>query len=64
MNKKKKFDCVEMKHKIQKEIYEETKNMTPKEKEEYSKKLIENSSLADYWKKLKEQEESKQKKAG
>jgi len=33
--KKKKFDCVEMKHKAALEIYEETKNLTFKQKVEY-----------------------------
>jgi histidinol dehydrogenase len=36
--KKKDFDCVEMKHKIQEQIYEETKDLSDEELIEYFRK--------------------------
>ena len=35
------FDCVAMKRKIQSEIYEETKHMTPEERPEHTRKSAE-----------------------
>jgi hypothetical protein len=50
--KNKKFDCVEMKNKIQAKIYEDIKGMTLEEENEYRRKRIENSPMADLYKKL------------
>jgi hypothetical protein len=35
------FDCVKMKREIQAEIYEETKHMTPEERQEYTRQASE-----------------------
>jgi len=35
------FDCVKMKREIQAQIYEETKNMTPKEQRERLRRMLE-----------------------
>ena len=49
MSKKiKAFDCVEMKRRIQEQIYEETKNMTHEELLEYFHKRIANSQFASF----------------
>ena len=61
MNKKKKFDCVEMKHAIQEQIYEETKNMSWEQEREYRRKNIEAGPLAQKWKSIQEQQEKKKK---
>jgi hypothetical protein len=52
MKKTKKFDCVEMKNKIQAKIYEEIKGMSPKEEIEYRRKKLESGSMADVYKRL------------
>lgn len=52
MRKIKKFDCVEMKNKIQEKIYEEIKGMTPQEEIEHRRKKIESGPMADLFKKL------------
>ena len=46
MKKKKQFDCVEMKRKIQEEMYEETKNLTHEEFLKYLHKRIANSRFS------------------
>ena len=61
MNKPKKFDCVEMKNKIQARIYEETKTMTWEQIQEYLKKNIESSPLASKWERIKERQAKKKK---
>ncbi len=48
------FDCVEMKHKLQERIYEETKGMTTEEYIAYIHKRIANSQFAWF---LKENQE-------
>ncbi len=46
MNKKKKtFDCIEMKRRLQEEIYEETKNMDRDEYLAYIRKQVDESSF-------------------
>jgi len=45
MNREKNFDCVEMKRKIQENIYEETKGMTPEEYAAYINQKIINSQF-------------------
>ncbi len=57
--KKKTFDCVEMKNKIQEQIYEETKHMTWEEEYEYRRKKIETGPLAEKWKAIQEQQAKK-----
>ncbi len=52
MKKSKKFDCVEMKNKIQAKIYEDIKGMTLAEENEYRRKKIESGPMADFYKKL------------
>ena len=52
MKKNKKFDCVEMKNKIQAKIYEETKGMSPQEEIAHRRKKIESGPMADLYKKL------------
>ncbi|PWU13012.1 MAG: hypothetical protein C5B49_15335 [Bdellovibrio sp.] len=52
MKKTKKFDCVEMKNRIQGKIYEDIKGMTLEEEHEYRRKKIEDGSLADLYKKI------------
>ena len=43
------FDCVEMKRRIQEQIYEETKNMTHEGLLEYFHKRISNSQFASLY---------------
>lgn len=51
--KKKKFDCLENKWRIQEQIYDETKNMTNKEIIQYFNKSVEESDLSNWLKKIK-----------
>ena len=53
MKKTKKFDCVEMKNKIQAEIYEEIKGMTPEQEIAFRRKSLESGPMASLYKKLK-----------
>jgi hypothetical protein len=48
MRKTKTFDCIEMKRKIQEQIYEETKGMSRAEFREYIFNRIANSRFADF----------------
>lgn len=49
MKKKiKTFDCIEMKRRIQKKIYEDTKGMTRVEAREYMRQRIAKSQFADF----------------
>lgn len=59
--KKKEFDAVEMKCKIQDEIYEETKNMTPEEEGEYFQKSVETGPFAEKARRIRQQQQKKQK---
>ena len=61
MNKKKKFDCVEMKHAIQEKLYEETKNMSWEQERDHLRKKIETGPLAEKWKAIQEQQAKKKK---
>jgi hypothetical protein len=56
MSDKKKFDCVEMKNKIQEQIYEETKHMTWEEEREHRLKKIETGPFAKKWKAIQERQ--------
>jgi hypothetical protein len=53
MKKKKSFDCVEMKRRIQEKIYEETKDMTPEELVAYFHQRVEGGPFAQLWKERK-----------
>ncbi len=46
------FDCLEYKWRVQEEIYEETKGMTPQEELEYFRKAADTGPLADWWREL------------
>jgi len=48
MSKKKSFDCVEMKRRIQEKMYEETKNMSHQELLAYYHQRIANSRFASF----------------
>ncbi|MGK5084875.1 hypothetical protein WDW37_16425 [Bdellovibrionota bacterium FG-1] len=61
MSKKKEFDCVEMKHKIQEQIYEETKNMSWEQEREHRRKNIETGPFVQKWKAIQEQQAKKKK---
>lgn len=50
MSDKKKFDCVEMKNKIQEQLYEKTKELTPEQEIEYYKKQLETGPFSEKWK--------------
>lgn len=43
--KKKKFDCLAIKERIQREIYDEIKDLTPEEEVEYFRKKAKSSPL-------------------
>ena len=59
--KKKDFDAVEMKCKIQDEIYEEIKNMTPEEEGAYFRKSVETGPFAEKVRRIRQQQQKKQK---
>jgi hypothetical protein len=50
MKKKKRFDCVEMKRRIQEKIYEETKDMTRDELVAYFHRRVQEGPFAELWK--------------
>lgn len=52
MKKIKKFDCVEMKNKIQAKIFDDIKGMTPEEEIGYRRKKLESGPMSDLYKKL------------
>ncbi len=53
MNRKRKtFDCVEMKRRVQERIYEETKGMTPAELVAYFHKRVAEGPFSELWKKV------------
>lgn len=47
------FDAIAFKHKVQAEIYEEIKEMTPEQKIEYFRRAAETGPMADLWKRIK-----------
>jgi len=47
---RKTFDCVEMKRRIQEQIYEETKGMSTEEIVAYFHQRVEKGPFADLWK--------------
>jgi|KBSMisStaDraftv2_1062788.scaffolds.fasta_scaffold5176463_1 hypothetical protein len=49
---KKPFDCVEMKHRIQADIYRETKDLTPRQELEFWRRSAEAGSWGEWWKKV------------
>ena len=52
MSKAKKFDCVEMKHRVQEKIDVETKGMSREERREFLRKKREMGPLAEKWNRL------------
>jgi hypothetical protein len=60
---RKTFDCVEFKRQAQERLYEETRGMTEEERAAYIQREIENSPLADFWRRV-EREVRKAPKAG
>lgn len=61
---KKKFDCIEFKRKAQERIYEEIKDMSWEEEVAYFQREAEKGPLGSWWKKVKEAQEQRKKKAG
>jgi hypothetical protein len=51
-SRKKKFDCVKMKHRIQAKIYQEIKHLTREEELEYWRKGAEHGPWGDWWKQI------------
>jgi hypothetical protein len=51
------FDCVEMKRRIQAEIYEEIKHLSDSERTAYFRRHAENGPFAELWKRLKTENE-------
>ena len=47
MKAKKDFDCLEMKREIQEKMYEQTKDMTPKQEQEFIRKSVESGSFKE-----------------
>ena len=56
---KKEFDAVEMKCKIQDEIYEEIKDMNPEEESEYFRKSVETGPFAEKIRRIRERQQKK-----
>lgn len=61
-DKKKTFDCVEMKNKIQEQVYEDIKNLTPEEEMDYFKKSAETGPFSEKWKAIQERQARKSRK--
>lgn len=51
MKRKKEFDCVEMKRRIQEKIYAETKDLSREEFVAYMRRRVEQGPFADLFKK-------------
>ena len=51
-NKKIEIDAVKLKLKIQNELYEETKNMTPKQLRAFYKNEASTGPLSEFWKRI------------
>jgi len=49
------FDCIAFKERVQAEIYEEIKDLTPSQQIEYFRKAAETGPFADWWKKVREE---------
>jgi len=63
MNKKKKtFNCVEMKNKIQEQIYDKIKNLSSAEEMAYFRKSVETGPFAEKWKAIQVRQTRKNKK--
>jgi len=48
------FDCLQYKWRVQEEIYEEIKGLTPAQEIEYFRRAAEEGPLADWWRKLRQ----------
>ena len=59
MIEKKDFDCIEMKNKIQEQVYEEIKNLTSEEEIAYYKKSVETGPFSEKWKAIQERQARK-----
>lgn len=46
------FDAVAFKRKVQSEIYEETKDMSPRERIAYFRRAARTGPLADWWRRI------------
>ena len=46
------FDCLQYKWRVQEEIYDEIKGLTPAEEIEYFRKGAETGPLADWWRRV------------
>jgi len=54
---KKDFDCVEMKRRIQAEIYAEIKDLSDEQRAEHTRRAVERGPLAAVWNRLRTREE-------
>ena len=52
MKHKKRFDCEAFKNRVQAEIHEEIKGLTPQQEIEYFNRRAETGPLAPWWKKV------------
>ncbi len=55
---RKKFDCVTYKRRVQSEIYEEIKGLSPQEEIEYFRKSAQAGPLGQWWKAVKRRSEA------
>lgn len=46
------FDCVDFKHEAQSRLYEATRGMTPAQRSQHVRRMIETGPLAGFWEKL------------
>lgn len=49
------FDCIAFKERVQAEIYEEIKDLSPAEEIEYFRKAAETGPFADWWKQVRKE---------
>jgi hypothetical protein len=49
------FDCLAFKERVQAEIYEEIKDLSPEQEVEYFRKSVETGPFAEWWKKVREE---------
>jgi hypothetical protein len=52
------FDCIAFKRRVQAEIYEEIKDLSPEEEIAYFRRRVETGPFAELWKKLGERRPS------
>ena len=56
---KKDFDCIDFKRKVQAEIYEEIKGLSPQQEIEYFRRRAESGPLGKWWKALEQRSETR-----